>query len=153
MTQLKLTSYFAALAVTFAFNLAACASSQVEAGPEHPASADAPQAPLQPVGEALNQDYEPGAAAAPTTAGSAPGPEHSAGQHSAAEHSAAGHSMGTSPASAQSESTSAAPATQGEKQEERWTCPMHPEVIQSKPGKCPKCGMKLVPMEPKSAPK
>src|SRR5690606_31247651 len=117
-------SYVAALAVTFAFNLAACASSQVEAGPEHPASAEAPQAPVQPVGEALNQDYEPGAAAAPTTAGSAPASGHSEAEHSAAEHSAAGHSMGTSPPSAQSESTRAAPTTQGEKQEERWTCPM-----------------------------
>lgn len=26
-----------------------------------------------------------------------------------------------------------------------FTCPMHPEVRQSKPGKCPKCGMNLVP--------
>jgi len=25
-----------------------------------------------------------------------------------------------------------------------YTCPMHPEVIKDKPGKCPKCGMKLV---------
>jgi len=25
-----------------------------------------------------------------------------------------------------------------------YTCPMHPEVIQDKPGKCPKCGMELV---------
>jgi len=25
-----------------------------------------------------------------------------------------------------------------------YTCPMHPEVISDKPGKCPKCGMKLV---------
>ena len=25
-----------------------------------------------------------------------------------------------------------------------YTCPMHPKVISSKPGKCPKCGMKLV---------
>jgi predicted nucleic-acid-binding Zn-ribbon protein len=25
-----------------------------------------------------------------------------------------------------------------------YTCPMHPEVILSKPGKCPKCGMTLV---------
>ncbi len=25
-----------------------------------------------------------------------------------------------------------------------YTCPMHPEVIVDKPGKCPKCGMKLV---------
>jgi membrane fusion protein, copper/silver efflux system len=25
-----------------------------------------------------------------------------------------------------------------------YTCPMHPEVVRSKPGKCPKCGMVLV---------
>ena len=25
-----------------------------------------------------------------------------------------------------------------------YTCPMHPEVQQDKPGTCPKCGMKLV---------
>lgn len=27
----------------------------------------------------------------------------------------------------------------------QYTCPMHPEVVQDKPGNCPKCGMKLVP--------
>jgi len=26
----------------------------------------------------------------------------------------------------------------------KYTCPMHPEVLQDKPGDCPKCGMKLV---------
>ena len=26
----------------------------------------------------------------------------------------------------------------------QYTCPMHPEVVQSAPGNCPKCGMKLV---------
>jgi len=30
-----------------------------------------------------------------------------------------------------------------------YTCSMHPEVLQSKPGKCPKCGMTLVPKEEK----
>jgi hypothetical protein len=25
-----------------------------------------------------------------------------------------------------------------------YTCPMHPEVVQGKPGACPKCGMSLV---------
>ena len=26
----------------------------------------------------------------------------------------------------------------------KYTCSMHPEVVQDKPGKCPKCGMELV---------
>jgi len=30
-----------------------------------------------------------------------------------------------------------------------YTCTMHPEVVRSKPGKCPKCGMALVPMKKK----
>ena len=25
-----------------------------------------------------------------------------------------------------------------------YTCPMHPEVVKTDPGNCPKCGMKLV---------
>jgi rubrerythrin len=28
-----------------------------------------------------------------------------------------------------------------------YTCPMHPEVISEEPGKCPKCGMTLVPVK------
>ena len=32
---------------------------------------------------------------------------------------------------------------------QKYTCLMHPEVISDKPGDCPKCGMPLVPAEPK----
>src|ERR1700722_20202669 len=32
----------------------------------------------------------------------------------------------------------------------KYTCVMHPEVVSNKPGKCPKCGMELVPMRSKS---
>ncbi len=32
---------------------------------------------------------------------------------------------------------------------QKYTCTMDPEVVQSKPGKCPKCGMKLVAMKSK----
>ena len=35
------------------------------------------------------------------------------------------------------------PATSGS-QALKYTCPMHPEVVQDTPGNCPKCGMKLV---------
>ncbi|HLE65575.1 MAG TPA: heavy metal translocating P-type ATPase, partial [Burkholderiales bacterium] len=28
----------------------------------------------------------------------------------------------------------------------QYTCPMHPEIVQDKPGSCPKCGMALVPV-------
>ena len=31
-----------------------------------------------------------------------------------------------------------------------YTCPMHPEIHQEEPGKCPKCGMRLVPEKTKS---
>src|SRR5438309_11588394 len=35
----------------------------------------------------------------------------------------------------------------GEQEEtQKYTCPMHPEVVMDHPGNCPKCGMKLVPL-------
>ena len=30
-----------------------------------------------------------------------------------------------------------------------YTCPMHPEILQDKPGMCPECGMSLVPTKTK----
>src|SRR3989344_3541434 len=33
-----------------------------------------------------------------------------------------------------------------------YTCPMHPEVKQDNPGRCPECGMNLVPMKKNSSP-
>ena len=39
-----------------------------------------------------------------------------------------------------------APARPGAK----YTCPMHPEVVEDQPGSCPKCGMALEPMTPQA---
>jgi Cu+-exporting ATPase len=45
-------------------------------------------------------------------------------------------------------------AARGERVEEapvpgaKYTCPMHPEIVQDGPGSCPKCGMALEPMTP-----
>ena len=35
-------------------------------------------------------------------------------------------------------------ATNAASQTHQYTCSMHPDVVQDKPGDCPKCGMKLV---------
>lgn len=43
---------------------------------------------------------------------------------------------------------SASPGTKTQEvKKDVWTCPMHPQVKQDKPGKCPICGMDLVKME------
>ncbi len=39
----------------------------------------------------------------------------------------------------------AAPAHEAVSEATRYVCPMHPEVVSSAPGVCPKCNMKLVP--------
>jgi Cu(I)/Ag(I) efflux system membrane fusion protein len=38
------------------------------------------------------------------------------------------------------------------KEKQLWTCPMHPYYITDKPGDCPICGMKLVPVEKAQSP-
>jgi len=48
----------------------------------------------------------------------------------------AGHDHAATPASAASEAD----------QVKWWTCSMHPEIHAPKPGKCPKCGMNLIPV-------
>ena len=40
-----------------------------------------------------------------------------------------------------------------EQHQHQYTCPMHPEIIQDKPGNCPKCGMNLVPVNKQAADK
>ena len=48
------------------------------------------------------------------------------------------------PVRAQDPKPSPAPSTAPAKEAVKYTCTMHPEIVQDKPGNCPKCGMKLV---------
>lgn len=41
--------------------------------------------------------------------------------------------------------------TPAEEQTEIWTCSMHPQIKQQKPGKCPLCGMDLIPLQKDTA--
>src|SRR6476659_7602840 len=59
------------------------------------------------------------------------------------------HSHGEHPPSAAT-ATSGAASEQAETQ--KYTCLMHPDVKTDHPGNCPKCGMKLVPVEEKKRP-
>ncbi len=43
------------------------------------------------------------------------------------------------------------PQEQLQKQEQIWTCSMHPQIRQPKPGKCPICFMDLIPVETEQA--
>ena len=63
-------------------------------------------------------------------------------QHSHHEHPP---SVGTATSGAASEQEH----EHGDEKTQKYTCQMHPEVITDRPGNCPKCGMKLVPVEEK----
>ena len=49
--------------------------------------------------------------------------------------------------------TEAKPSPAASVAAQKYTCPMHPEVVSDKPGKCPKCGMNLVLVKPSPTPK
>lgn len=53
----------------------------------------------------------------------------------------AGITIGISGCKEKDSNQSQSPSTN---QTVQYTCPMHPEVVQATPGKCPKCGMDLV---------
>ncbi len=55
-----------------------------------------------------------------------------------------------SPSVPESEPTAAAD-TAAVQEGQIWTCSMHPQIRQNKPGKCPICGMDLIPLETEQA--
>ena len=101
----------------------------------HPANPDAAEAPLPPPSQVLTA-APPSESVPPADNSATPMGHtgHDMGAMGGMGHDMAGmtHTMPTSqPATSQ-------PAA-------LYTCVMHPEVVSNRPGKCPKCGMKLVP--------
>lgn len=122
-------------------------------GNNHPASPQAVEAPVSAVSQTLASDN----AAAPVTDAmpnasmpTKPGDEmdHSRMKHSdmpGMKHD--GHDMPEMKhdmPSMQPGGSAAPPASKPAATAAPYTCVMHPEVVAAAPGKCPKCGMKLV---------
>lgn len=130
------------LLIAIPFLLVGCSSSMPKAPPaDHPANADAPEAPLSSSNTTLAISEPP--ATAPSGESMGMGGMHGGHQMQrgmpGVSHDMKGmqHQMPT----ARPEQTSA-PATR--QATAVYTCVMHPDVISDKPGKCPKCGMKLM---------
>lgn len=105
--------------------LAACTSAELEVPPTHPGN---PQASAGHVARtaALTPSYGLDTGATPAAASD--------------EH--AHHNHGPQIAPGGSEES---PQGAGEPAAATFTCPMHPEVVRAEAGKCPICGMNLVP--------
>ncbi len=102
--------------VFLAVGLSACSGTALEAGSNHPGNPAAASARL-PAIESLKMDLSD--ATSPVLGA---GGEHDH-EHGAHEHEATPSDAGAA----------------------RYTCSMHPEVVTNEPGKCPKCGMALIP--------
>ena len=64
-------------------------------------------------------------------------------------HTMPAHTMPAKPSSASPDETNGSTVPGAAT---RYTCPMHPEIVRPRPGKCPKCGMTLVRQRKPAAP-
>lgn len=134
------------LSFLFPFLLAACVGTELAFPASHPGNAAASSGTV-PMLSGLHSDFDASGESRGTKDSShaehAEHAEHADADHPDAEHAEhadadpAGHA---DPAEA---------APQPAKADAVYTCPMHPEIERSEPGRCPKCGMKLVPKKDK----
>src|SRR5688572_8892917 len=104
----------------------ACVSTELDARTNHPAHPEARVAHVLG-SSALGPDFDVQGDAALDTGAPAHDPH-------------AGHDHGN-----HAPATKGANASENESTGAVYTCPMHPEIRKDQPGKCPICGMKLVP--------
>ena len=132
-----------------------CATHVAPAPPvrDHPANPQSPEAPYAGPASTLRQEPQDAARTSSPQSGmqGMEGMKHSGSgketSHAPSEHGHFTHhggQQGAAPQPGAKESGGAVSGGASPETKDLYTCPMHPEVIQNKPGNCPKCGMKLV---------
>jgi hypothetical protein len=140
LTEPAIRSGLGVFALGASLLIAACASEPkprpARLDPANPAAAESP--PLA-VNSFAGGGRTPDASAATPEPPAAAEASHGEHQHGAASPSETG--------------AKDQPTGGSDKKATTYTCPMHPEVVSDKPGRCPKCGMNLVPKTEESPPK
>lgn len=103
-------------------SLSACVSTELEVPAQSAADPAASGEPVAPASDVLRTDFDPF--------------ESYSTESDQPSNSAHPHHGGAEPGAKQVPPTGA------------WTCSMHPQVRRSEPGRCPICGMALVPVRP-----
>jgi hypothetical protein len=131
--------------------LTACVGTELAVPTTHPGNPQARAATL-PSFSGLRADFDASRDAASSNAAhdhaAAPaGSSSGTDPHAGHAHWHEGHDADGASAPEQHGQAASAPKAQDGSNAAAvsYTCPMHPEVEQDKPGACPKCGMKLVP--------
>lgn len=134
------------ISIAVALAVAGCAgpsTAQISNPATDPASPQATAAPAAPG----YQFVQAPASVSPNISPSQGAAEDGAGlQHSAHDMPGMPHGAHGMPPAAPQAGKSVQPVA-NKPTATQYTCTMHPEVRAEKPGKCPKCGMKLVPVE------
>ena len=114
---------------------------QTEVSTQHPAHADAAQAPAPPASHTLTLPAG-GDSPRATAATDAAAPDDVHAQHD--PHVANGVHSPTADRSSATTTPTAPRGSGATVGGTVYTCPHHPEVTSDRPGECPKCNMKLV---------